>query len=133
MTEFSPRRRNREETRERLQQALLRVKSSGRKLSIYAVAVEAGVHASLIHNTYPDMAERIRAEVGRGTRQQLDATAAALIAAKEQQTALHAELKAARADIAKLASINETLRQEVTLLRAASAGKVVLLGPPGSR
>ncbi|WP_261514412.1 TetR family transcriptional regulator, partial [Burkholderia multivorans] len=75
-TESAPRRRSRGKTREELQLAMLRVKNKGLKLSISAVATEAGVSAGLIHNTYPDIAEEIRAQVGRGTRQQRDAKVA---------------------------------------------------------
>jgi len=131
-TGSAPRRRSREKTREELQLAMLRVKNKGLKLSISAVATEAGVSAGLIHNTYPDIAEKIRAQVGRATRQQRDAKAAELTEARAQLKTLRAERDAALADIARLASINETLRQEVATLRAAASGKVVVLPPRGS-
>lgn len=72
----APRRRSRGKTREALQLAILRVKTRGLKLSISSVAAEAGVSAGLIHNTCPDIAEEIRTQVGRGIRQQRDATVA---------------------------------------------------------
>lgn len=126
-----PRRRSRERTREELQLAMLRVKNKGLRLSISAVAAEAGVSAGLIHNTYPDVAEEIREKMGRATRQQRDAKAADLKAARAQLKALREDLEAAVADVARLASINETLRQEVATLRAAASGKVVVLSPRG--
>lgn len=43
--------RDRERTRQELQYAMLRVKNKGQKMSISAVAREAGVNASLLHNT----------------------------------------------------------------------------------
>ncbi len=58
-TRSTPRPRNRERTREELQLAILRIRDKGLKLSISAVASEAGVTAGLIHNTYPDIAEKI--------------------------------------------------------------------------
>lgn len=125
------RRRSRENTREELQLAMLRIKNKGLKLSISAVAAEAGVSAGLIHNTYPDIAEQIREKMGRATRQQRDAKAADLKAARAQLKALREDLDAAVADVARLASINETLRQEVATLRAAASGKVVILPPRG--
>ncbi|WP_321882718.1 TetR family transcriptional regulator [Burkholderia cepacia] len=126
-TESAPRRRSRVSTREELQLAMLRIKNKGLKLSISAVATEAGVSAGLIHNTYPDIAEEIRARVGRGTRQQRDAKAAEVKVAREQLKTLRAERDAALADVARLASINETLRQEVATLRAVASGRIVAL------
>jgi AcrR family transcriptional regulator len=128
----SARRRSRKKTREELQLAMLRVKNKGLKLSISAVAAEAGVSAGLIHNTYPDIAENIREKIGRATRQQRDAKAADLKEAREKLKALREDLDAAMADVARLASINETLRQEVATLRVAASGKVVVLPPRGS-
>lgn len=129
-TESAPRRRSRVKTREELQLAVLRVKNKGLKLSISAVATEAGVSAGLIHNTYPDIAEEIRAQVGRGTRQQRDTKAAEVKKVRAQLKILRAERDAALADVARLASINETLRQEVAKLQAVTVGKVVVLIPP---
>ncbi|WP_261530847.1 TetR family transcriptional regulator [Burkholderia multivorans] len=127
--ESALRRRSRTKTREELQRAMLRVKNRGLKLSISAVATEAGVSAGLIHNTYPDIAEEIRAQVGRGTRQQRDAKAAEIKKVRAQLKILRAERDAALADVAKLASINETLRREVATLQAAASGKIVVLPP----
>lgn len=96
-------------------------------MSIAAVANEAGVTPSLIHNTYPDLAEEIRAQMGRATRQQRDAKAAELAGARSALKRLREALEEARRDIAKLASINETLSDEVTSLRAQVAGKVIAM------
>lgn len=123
------RRRSRAKTRGELQLAMLRIKDKGLKLSISAVASEAGVSAGLVHNVYPDIAEEIRAQVGRGTRQQRDAKAAEVKKVREQMKILRAERDAALADVARLASINETLRQEVATLQAAASGKIVVLPP----
>lgn len=101
---------------------MLRVKDKGLKLSISAVATEAGVSAGLIHNTYPDIAEEIRAQVGRSTRQQRDAKAAEVKEVRGRLKNLRTERDAALADVARLASINETLRQEIAMLRAAASG-----------
>lgn len=68
----SARTRGRASTAQELQTALLRVKDKGLKISITAVAAEAGVVPSLIHNTYPDIAEQIRGLVGRTARRQRD-------------------------------------------------------------
>jgi AcrR family transcriptional regulator len=121
------RQRNREKTLDQLQYAMLRVKNLGKKLSISAVAAEAGVTPGLIHNTYPDIAEAIRAQIGKATRQQRDNKIAELAEAKGRMKELRAELEAAMADIQRLASTNETLRQEVTILRSAASGNIAIL------
>ncbi|MCA8492788.1 TetR family transcriptional regulator [Burkholderia arboris] len=100
------------------------MKNKNIKMSIAAVAAEAGVSPSLVHNTYPDIAEEIRAQVGRSVRQQRDEKATELTNAHANLRALREELRAARRDIAKLASVNETLNDEVAVLRAAVDGKV---------
>ncbi len=99
-------------------------------MSISAVALEAGVTPPTIHNVYPDLAEKIRLEMGRGTRQQRDAKAAELKSFKRRNAELRVELEEAKADIAKLASLNETLRGENVQLRAQLDGKLTVL--PGS-
>lgn len=125
------RHRNREKIREELQYAMLRVKNKCQKLTISAVAIEAGVTPGLIHNTYPGIAENIRAQIGKATRQQRDDKIAELSKARERIKELISELDAALNDIQRLASINETLRQEVIKLRSASSvdGRVVKLLP----
>ena len=123
------RRRSREKTSKELQFAMLRVKNKGLRMSIAAVAAEAGVTPSLIHNTYPDIAEEIRAQLGRSTRQQRDMKAAELIESNKVRRELRAQLEQANADIARLASINETLTAEIASLRAQVDGKVVVLNP----
>ena len=121
--------RNREKTREELQYAMLRVKNKGKRLTISAVATEAGVTPGLIHNTYPDIAEAIRAQVGKATRQQRDDKIAELSKERERNKELRAELETALNDIKLLSSENETLRQEVSILRATMSrdGRVVRL------
>lgn len=123
------RQRNRQKTREDLQLAMLEVQNSGCKLTISAVATEAGVTPGLIHNTYPDIAETIRAHVGKATRQQRDDKIAELSKARARNKELQAELDTALNDIQRLVSKNETLRQEVAKLRSAGSGNVVVLPP----
>jgi len=112
---------------------MLRVKDKNLKLSITTVASEAGISPSLIHNSYPDLAEEIRAQVGRTTRQQRDAKAAELAQAREALREVRKRLHDAENDIAKLASINETLTDEVARLRAQVDGKVSAIGRRESR
>lgn len=121
------RRRDRIKTLEELAFAELRVKNKGIKLSISAVALEAGVTPALIHNTYPDVAEAIRAQIGKSARQANESKSAELIKAKERISELRKELKNALTDLQRLASKNETLRQELATLKAMESGKVVSL------
>ena len=121
------RQRSRDRTKEELQFAMLRVKNKGKKLTISAVASEAGVTPGLIHNTYPDIAEAVRAQVGKATRQQRDEKIAELSTARKRIKELRTELDAALTDIQRLASTNETLRQEVAKLHSVGSGKIVIL------
>ena len=79
----------------------------------------------LIHNTYPDIADEIRKEAGRSTEQRLKAKVAELEDAEVGLRKVRADLAQANADIARLASLNESLREEVATLKAAASGKVV--------
>lgn len=81
-------------------------------LSIAAVAREAEVSTSLIHNHYPKIAERINAEAGRSRKKQLDAKQEQFKAEKQKSRSLRAEVIALKAKLAKLASINEVLADE---------------------
>ena len=58
---------NRKQTIDGIEQAIEQLQASQGKLSISAVAKMAGVTPALIHNTYPDLAEKIRGLVGKAT------------------------------------------------------------------
>ena len=62
--------RSRKRTVDEIQQAIAQVQTGQGKVSISAVATLAGVTPALIHNTYPDLAEKIRGLVGKATRTQ---------------------------------------------------------------
>lgn len=86
-----------------------RAHTKATKVSITAVAHEAGVTPALIHNHYPDVAETIREAQARSSRVQRDAKHGELRAAREKNRVLREEVDALRAQVAKLASINEVL------------------------
>lgn len=88
------------------------------KVSIAAVAREAGVSTALIHNHYPNIAEKIREAQGRSSRIQRDEKLQDLRAECEKNRALRQEIKELRAQIASLASINEVLIAENRVLKA---------------
>ncbi|WP_368214866.1 TetR family transcriptional regulator [Aeromonas sp. R2-3] len=95
-----------------------RAKTDEKKVTIAAVAREAGVSAALIHNYYPSIAEAIREVQGRSSRAQRDVKHQALRAEREKGRALRLEIEELRAKIASLASINEVLIEENRFLKA---------------
>lgn len=131
-SKVTPRPRSREKTRDALQLAMLRVKNQGRRMTISAVAVEAGLTAPLIHNSYPDIAEEIRAAAGKATRKRRAETEAALAAARHDLQEAKKKLKAAQKDIQVLASMNATLREECANLKAKASSNVAVLPLRGS-
>ena len=90
-----------------LQFALLRIergraKTGEKKVTIAAVAREAGVSAALIHNHYPNIAEAIREVQGRSSRAQRDEKQQDLRAEREKGRALRLEIEELRAKVASL-------------------------------
>ena len=118
---------NRKQTIDGIEQAIEQLQASQGKLSISAVAKMAGVTPALIHNTYPDLAEKIRGLVGKATRTQRDAKHSALVREREINRTLRQELVETRATIAKLASVNQTLLNEIAVLKGVATGKVVAI------
>jgi AcrR family transcriptional regulator len=121
--------RSRRETEKRLTAALDQIQALGGKVSISAVAKAADVTPALIHNTYPDIAERIRGVIGKSTRLQRDAKHEALAKERERNRELRAEVERLRLNMARLASINLTLLAKLAVVEETSKGKVVALVP----
>src|ERR1019366_2347952 len=119
----APRRRDRVQTEFDLRLALNRLQKRKAKISILAVAREAGVTPALLHNRYPDFAEEIRKLVGKETRSQRDSKHDLLVAERKKSRALTEEIAQLKKDIAKLASINESMRVELTVTNEISAGR----------
>lgn len=101
-------------TEKRLRLALLRVANGrpiridgNRKLSIKAVAEEAGVSAALIHNRYPSVAAEIRKRVAS---KRTKAAACEIPDIDQRGRVGNASL---RRDISRLASVNATLQLQV--------------------
>jgi AcrR family transcriptional regulator len=106
-----------------LQLALARIQrgrahSGETKVTIAAVAREAGVSTALIHNHYPAVAEAIREAQGRSSRAQRDVKHQDLLAERERNRTLREEVEELRAKVANLASINEVLIAETRVLKA---------------
>lgn len=111
-----------------------RAHTKGVKMSIASVAREAGVSAALIHNYYPGIADAIRQAQGRDNRAQRDAKHQELKGARDKARELREEIASLRADVARLASINEVLQAENAVLSARlNAPHVVPLDPRVTR
>ncbi|MBD2837808.1 TetR family transcriptional regulator [Pseudomonas sp. JM0905a] len=105
-----------------LKLALLRIqkgraKTGETKLSIAAVAREAGVSTALIHNYYPGIAEAIRESQGRSSRAMRDVKHQDLLAERKKSAGYRQEIEELRAKVANLASINEVLLEDNRVLR----------------
>ncbi|MCX4151521.1 MULTISPECIES: TetR family transcriptional regulator [Paraburkholderia] len=120
-----PRRRDRRRTQTELQLALNRLQRASRKVSIAAVAKEAGVTPALIHNTYPDFAEHIRALLNKSTRAQRDDKHQKLQLQRATTTRLYEVIADQNKQIVDLASVNEALRVEIRILKGIVEGKVL--------
>lgn len=119
--------KRRENTAGLIQQAISQLQEEKAKVSISAVAKRAAVTPALIHNTYPDLAEQIREIGGKATRAQRDAKHAALAKEREANRSLRAENATLKEEVAKLASVNQRLLAEMTVLKGMASGKVVTL------
>lgn len=120
----TPRKRDRERTLHQLNLALIRVQRRGEKVTLKAVADEAKVSPPLINNRYPDFAEQVRAVMGKAIRQQRNEKADLLVKERDKNRKLRELVDSQLVEIIKLASVNETLRTEMALLKAIAEGKV---------
>jgi len=116
-----------------LKLALLRIQK-GRtrtgelKVTIAAVAREAGVSTALIHNHYPRIAMAIREAQGRSSRAMCDVKQQDLIVERKKSAAYRQQIEELQTKLASLASINEVLINENLVLKAKiSDSKVVEL------
>ena len=82
------------------------------KVTIAAVAREAGVSTALIHNHYPTVAEAIRDKQGRSSRALREVKHQDLITERQKSAGYREEIAALRAKLASIASINEVLLEE---------------------
>lgn len=119
-----------EQTQKALELAIHRITTgrvrkvkTGRKLSIAAVAEEAGVSTSTIHNRYPEIADKIRQLLNKDARQQRDEKSQALKEEKSKRKELLDENRLLRQQMAELVSRNATLEAELDHLRALVESK----------
>ena len=104
-----------------LKAAILKLKNMGEPITISAVARTAGVTPALIHNTYRDVADEVRAIQGKSLRVQRDELRAELEALRRANQVLRDERDQERADASRLASLNEVLRFELANARMRPA------------
>ena len=126
-----------DKTRKKLENALLRLKhgrprvvSKDRKLTIAALAEEAGVSDALIHNRYPDIAAEVRKLTNKQLKSQRDKKTQKLKAANDKNRELRAELDSLETQVRKLASLNARYEVENEQLKAeVKASNVVRIHP----
>lgn len=111
--------RSGEITRKILESALYRISagrprlvSKSRKLSIAAVAEEAGVSTATIHNRHPEIAEKVRERQNKSSRKLRDKKHNDLKVEKSKNKKLRAKIYELTDDLAKLLSINVRLMEE---------------------
>ncbi|HFI1930103.1 TPA: TetR family transcriptional regulator [Yersinia enterocolitica] len=117
--------RSRSKTLDALNKAIDDLVEGNEKISIASVARAAGVTPSLIHNTYPAVAERIRIIMGKPVRTQRDSKHQTLMVEKEKNRALRVENDQLLEELARIASVNQRLLFEMAELKAAYSGEVV--------
>ncbi|RKF18845.1 TetR family transcriptional regulator [Alginatibacterium sediminis] len=93
----------------RIEKGRPNVVSDKRKMSVAAVAEEAGVSRALIHRDCPDLLERIKGGANKGIRQQRDAKQTQLNDYKKRNRELRAEVADLKEMLAKVQSQNATL------------------------
>jgi len=97
---------------------------NGEKITLKAVADEAGVSAPLLNNRYPDFAEQVRAIIGKSVRQQRNKKADLLTQEREKNRKLRELINSQLVEITRLASVNEAMRIEMSLHKAIAENKV---------
>lgn len=103
-----------------------RAHSGKTKVTITAVAREAGVSTALIHNYYPGIAEAIREAQGRSSRAMRDVKQQDLIAERKKSAVYRQEIEELRAKVANLASVNEVLLDENRVLKAKMSDRKLI-------
>ncbi|WP_324746359.1 TetR family transcriptional regulator [Pseudomonas veronii] len=89
-----------------------KVVSKDRKISIKAVAEEAGVSNATIHNNHPDLAEQIRRLANKDVREDRDAVKQTLTEQRKKAAELRADIAELKAQLAEIASVNASLMLE---------------------
>ncbi|UVL45055.1 TetR family transcriptional regulator [Pseudomonas moraviensis] len=99
-----------------------RAHSKETKVSISAVAREAGVSTALIHNYYPNIVEAVRAAQGHSNSKKRNTMLLELNDERKKAEDYRSEIGKLRKQIASLASINEVLIAENRALKQKMKG-----------
>ena len=102
----------------RMEKGKPKVVSSDRKISIKAVAEEAGVSDSLIHKDHSDLVARIYRNNDKDYRSERDEKHQELKAERVKSKELRGRVAELESQLLKLASINARLELELTTLRS---------------
>ncbi|MFV8571951.1 DUF6262 family protein [Marinobacter sp. SBS5] len=117
----------------RLEKGQPKVVEKGRKVSVAAVAEEAGVSRALIHKDYPDLMERIRGNANKAIQRQRDKKHEKLKEERAKNRQLREKIVKLTEQRNELASKNATLELENRRLSAILDSKnvTVLRGKSG--
>jgi AcrR family transcriptional regulator len=122
------------ETHKRIRLAIVRLENGkptvvakGRKVSVAAVAEEAGVSRALIHKDYPDLMERIRGNSNKTIQRQRDEKHEKLKVERAKNRQLREKIVALTEQRDELASKNATLELENRRLAAILEAKNVTI------
>jgi hypothetical protein len=102
----------------RMEKGKPKVVSSDRKISIKAVAEEAGVSDSLIHKDHSDLVRRIYRNNDKDYRSERDKKHQELKAERAKSKELRGRVAELESQLRKLTSINARLELELTTLRS---------------
>ncbi len=123
----------RTETYNKIRMAIVRIEkgkpkvvSLDRKISVTAVAEEAGVSDSLIHKDYTDLIQRIKKNQDKGYRSERNKKHDALKAEREKNRLLRQEIEELKLDNANLVSINVCLEEQLYTLTSVKNSKNVV-------
>ncbi|GHG06990.1 TetR family transcriptional regulator [Thalassotalea marina] len=112
-------------THDQVRKAIVRIEigrpkiiDAGRKISISAVAEEAGCSRALIHRDFPDLVDRIAVKANKNVRQQRDEKHEELKQYKERNKELRLERDLLKRHITNMQSKNATLLLENEQLKA---------------
>ena len=109
----------------RLEKGQPKVVEKGRKVSVAAVAEEAGVSRALIHKDYPDLMERIRGNANKAIQRQRDEKHEKLKEERAKNRQLREKIVELTEQRNELASKNATLEIENRRLSAILESKNV--------
>jgi len=101
----------------RIRRGVPKVVPPGRRMSIAAVAREAGVSNATIHNRHPDIADKVRQLIGESDETRLDIVRNRLKECEMKLAMLRKEQVQLKIDLQCSQSINLRLLKENELLR----------------